>query len=152
MADTNSTETKEIQQGFFWHERKTHKRCSHCGIQKPVTEFNTDKRKKDGFYSCCRHCHLKVNRASHLQRNYGIDSVIYVEMHKAQNGACPICGTVPEKKRLYVDHDHETGQPRALLCMNCNTALGHFRDDVELLRIAITYLEYWREKHKELSE
>lgn len=64
-----------------------------------------------------------------------------------QDGKCRICG-VPEKearrKMLLLDHDHVTGQPRALLCHNCNCGLGHFRDDPELLRAALAFLENYR--------
>ena len=44
-------------------------------------------------------------------------------------------------RRLAVDHDHKTGKIRGLLCISCNVGLGHFQDDVELLRSAILYLQ-----------
>lgn len=60
----------------------------------------------------------------------------------AQGGACAICGGPPLGKGVYhLDHDHETGNVRGLLCHACNTSLGGFRDDPELLRKAIAYLE-----------
>lgn len=59
---------------------------------------------------------------------------------KAQ-GACAICGTEPQRRFLHLDHDHKTGKARGLLCVNCNTALGHFKDDVARLKKAIEYLE-----------
>ena len=59
-----------------------------------------------------------------------------------QNGRCAICG-VPEYElpsRLYIDHDHETGKVRGLLCPSCNTGLGHLKDDPEVLLRACIYL------------
>jgi len=69
-------------------------------------------------------------------------------MHKKQNGLCLICGNAEtsrnpktgEPRSLAVDHDHETGKIRGLLCTFCNTALGKFHDDVEILKKAIDYL------------
>jgi len=60
-----------------------------------------------------------------------------------QDGVCAICGEPPggRWKKLHVDHDHETGRVRALLCVSCNRALGWFRDNPEILRKAIVYLE-----------
>lgn len=58
-----------------------------------------------------------------------------------QGGGCAICGEFPTEKKLAVDHDHETGRVRGLLCMRCNTALGHFEDSITLLEAAIDYLE-----------
>jgi len=50
---------------------------------------------------------------------------------------CAICGGT---KRLAIDHDHKTGRIRGRLCINCNSGLGMFKDDVELLRTAVSYL------------
>jgi hypothetical protein len=66
-----------------------------------------------------------------------IDGVKYVQLVQR----CEICWAEPEKQALARDHDHETGQFRGYLCMHCNTGLGHFKDDPELLRDAARYLE-----------
>jgi len=73
-------------------------------------------------------------------------------MFLSQNGVCAICSggeTVKTRgtlRRLAVDHDHETGKVRGLLCNRCNNGLGNFRDDPDLLREAIAYLQEAREK------
>lgn len=82
-----------------------------------------------------------------IKKRYGIDSVAYLAMYQAQRGACAICGVVPaetERRRniLCVDHNHNTGAVRALLCDGCNMGLGSFRDDLEVLRKAVAYLEH----------
>jgi len=73
---------------------------------------------------------------------YGITLDDYNKMFAEQEGKCSICGThvCSTGRALAVDHDHETGKVRGLLCANCNTALGKFNDDVELLKKAIDYL------------
>jgi Recombination endonuclease VII len=48
----------------------------------------------------------------------------YPELFEAQGGVCAICGKPPGERALHVDHDHETGQVRGLLCYSCNTKLG----------------------------
>jgi len=92
-------------------------------------------------------CREKIRNAYYLKR-YGLTSVAYDEMLTAQNGLCAICrrseaviieGAV---HRLSVDHDHETGQVRGLLCQKCNHGLGLFGDDLDLFRLAMDYLEY----------
>jgi hypothetical protein len=62
-------------------------------------------------------------------------------MLEAQGGVCAICQAAPA---AHVDHDHETGAVRALLCFNCNGGLGQFKDDPEVLRAAADYVEEHR--------
>jgi hypothetical protein len=84
----------------------------------------------------------KANRAGHLKRKYGITIEQYEAMLALQGGGCAICG---RKSRagisLHIDHDHETGQIRGLLCFPCNNLLGDIEDDLERLREAASYLE-----------
>lgn len=64
-----------------------------------------------------------------IKNKYGITLEQYQEMFEAQNGLCAICGQ-PEKggKRLCIDHNHETGAVRQLLCRSCNARLGVIED------------------------
>lgn len=86
-------------------------------------------------------------KAQNLRR-YGITLEQYEQMLEAQGGVCAICGR-PERSKVYkhgprslaVDHGHETGRIRGLLCFSCNTNLGKFDHDLDLLRSAIEYLE-----------
>jgi len=66
-----------------------------------------------------------------------------VERFIERNGRhkCQICGAPPGKRALAVDHDHQTGELRGILCTPCNQAIGHFRDNPALLRMAIRYLQ-----------
>jgi len=81
------------------------------------------------------------------ERTFGITPERYAEMVAEQNGLCAICGK-PEcetrngkVKALAVDHDHESGRIRGLLCVACNTGLGKLGDDPVVLRKAADYVE-----------
>src|SRR6266567_3377847 len=81
-----------------------------------------------------------INRKCILKRKYGITWDEYQEMFESQKGLCAICQGVEEGRMLSVDHDHETGKVRGLLCGSCNRALGLFKEDPELLDIAKEYV------------
>ena len=72
-----------------------------------------------------------------LMRRYGIDEVQLNRLLEAQRGLCAICEEQPAQ---HVDHCHDSGKVRGLLCFNCNGALGRFEDDPEILKRAIEYL------------
>lgn len=82
----------------------------------------------------------------YLKHKFGITLEQYNKMLEAQNGVCAICGSFEiEKnqygiKRLSVDHDHQTGKLRGLLCTNCNKGLSFFKDKSNLLIQASNYL------------
>lgn len=65
----------------------------------------------------------------------------YNKLFELANNKCQICGTNKGQRRLAVDHCHNTGKVRGLLCGLCNTSLGGFSDNKELLQKAIAYLE-----------
>lgn len=79
-------------------------------------------------------------RVQNLRRRYGIGVEAYEALLAAQNGKCAICGRLPRMRRLAVDHDHQTGRIRGLLCMPCNMALGKLGDDVAGVTKALNYL------------
>lgn len=89
-------------------------------------------------------------RSNSMMRKYGIDLEQYNIMLEEQDGVCAICGN-PETAisrwgtplSLAVDHCHETGRVRGLLCRNCNVTLGRAGDNVELLRSMADYLEVY---------
>lgn len=77
-----------------------------------------------------------------LRAKFSINLRDYEALCAAQGGCCAICGGTPSdrSRRLAIDHDHNTGAIRALLCHHCNTGLGNFRDEIERLEQAIAYL------------
>jgi hypothetical protein len=78
------------------------------------------------------------NYGGFLMRNYGLTVDDFNEMARLQSGCCAICGSA--ERQLVVDHCHESGHVRALLCNNCNTGLGMFGDNVDMLISAVAYL------------
>jgi hypothetical protein len=70
---------------------------------------------------------------------YGMTRDAFTELLGAQGGCCAIC-RAKHDRRLHVDHNHETGRVRGLLCGHCNSGLGFFRDEAALLSAAIEYL------------
>jgi len=94
-----------------------------------------------------------------LQDRYGITLKEFEQMSEAQNGVCAICGNEPDSNQkgntLHVDHCHEAGEIRGLLCNHCNVGLANFRNDPDALRRAAEYLETWKAngvKYVEVSE
>ena len=97
--------------------------------------------------------HRKNNQDQHkgyeLKKRFGINLQQFMEMHDKQDGKCAICGN-PETdvvsktgqvRDLAVDHNHKTGQIRALLCRGCNQGLGNFQEDLSRLEAAVSYLK-----------
>ena len=83
--------------------------------------------------SRCKGCASRAAHASHIKRTYGLDQETYDALLAFQSGRCYVCGQVPRAKRLAVDHDHETGAVRGLLCANdefgCNVSLRRILGD-----------------------
>ena len=77
-----------------------------------------------------------------LRKNYDLSLEAYMVLFEKQEGLCAICRKpqAGRTKNLCVDHDHETGEVRGLLCNNCNRGLGLFGDDPQVLANAADYL------------
>ncbi|RFU87072.1 recombination endonuclease VII [Streptomyces triticagri] len=115
-----------------------HKFCRGCGEIKPHSEWHRNATASDGLASCCKECKAARGRAGHLKSQYGMTEAERDELIAAQKGLCVICLKAPA---VHVDHDHETGRVRGVLCFNCNSALGKLGDDPDALTRAISYLE-----------
>jgi hypothetical protein len=122
---------------------KTAKKCQDCAKiawKKAKAERRANKRKQDPD------SHKRLDFESDLMKNYGITIDQYNEMYSKQKGCCACCEKHESefKRGLHVDHDHITGQVRALLCTRCNPGLGYFEDSVEKLEMAISYLKKFK--------
>lgn len=129
------------------------KTCSTCRVEKLVADFYPKARGAvysgaSGFNAKCKAC-VKIENAARktngkrLLECYGLSLEQWNEMFIKQNGCCAVClrhQTEVPKQRLQVDHNHETGKIRGLLCGPCNMAIGLFRDDTHSLSKAIQYL------------
>ena len=128
------------------------KRCPDCGELKPLSEFPKNKRTRSGYHAYCKPCHNARGRETvrrlygnsrhyHLKQKYGMGASEVRTLVDAQGGKCPICRKRPATQ---VDHDHDTGRIRGVLCLYCNAALGAFHDDPALISKAIAYIEKHR--------
>jgi hypothetical protein len=81
----------------------------------------------------------EYRRRWNLAKRYGITIDQFTEMLDSQGGRCAVCGA--EGGRQVVDHDHETGMVRGILCVRCNVSIGGLGDSVEGLMLAVRYLE-----------
>lgn len=130
------------------------KKCIDC--QKVVLErdFYKDSTKVNGYKSYCKTCarkrvtkYKKTKGSDYLKDRrlmdvYGITLETYNKMFLEQKGCCYICKNHQSlfQRSLAVDHCHRTGKVRALLCDKCNVALGLVDDNIELLKLMISYL------------
>jgi hypothetical protein len=89
-----------------------------------------------------RQCYRRTRRDSHLKKKFGLTAEKYNAMLALQSGHCALCPRpdLPDK-RLAVDHDHETGRVRALLCDRCNRGIGLLDEEPARLRAAADYID-----------
>lgn len=128
--------------------------CPNCKTEKHLHDYWKGQ-------SSCIECvkHKQKNRwnnrtpkkrlEQHLKYKYGISPERFLEALTNQNGDCAICQTTlpdlfvyEDRRRGYaIDHNHKTGEFRGILCLSCNTLLGMAKDDPEILKEAIIYLQ-----------
>lgn len=106
------------------------KECRECKKLLPDSYFHSKQ-------AICKAC----DRERAWKANHGLTSEQYIEMYKEQDGRCAICKCYVAEKPLSIDHDHNTGKIRGLLCSNCNAGLGLLGDSVDNLQNAVSYLE-----------
>ena len=126
------------------------KECRSCSEMFKPLSGNTFYCKSDECQKQRRKHHLRLRQNHAMKRKFGVTVEQFTAMSEYQDHKCKICGEEEtalsnqgngEVKRLSIDHDHDTGQIRGLLCNKCNTGLGGFQDNVETLQRAILYLE-----------
>lgn len=138
------------------------KTCSGCNKDKSLEEFHRQSSSKDGYRGRCKVCIKKVTDAWYEKngprardyhreydkrtrfrkkaKSYGLSEDELHALFVEQQGHCKICDEWVGNDKLYIDHCHQKGNVRSLLCLQCNTGLGNFKDRVDLLQSAIDYL------------
>lgn len=129
-------------------EHQGNRVCSACRAEKATNEFSMQRNKLGilVYRGECRKCGSKRARMSTMLRKFGMTSTDYDILFAEQNGLCASCG-LPEWYRgkdgeiikLSIDHNHETGKVRHLLCCRCNKALGSLQEDPELCELLKQY-------------
>lgn len=140
LYDHNKPKSKQTgspekyPQGFF-----NAKKCRHCG-----KEFAPS---SPAELYCSDFCKNYAITDAYYKRVYRITLEEYLDLAEKQNFVCSICGKENfamgqnHSGCLVVDHNHETGKVRGLLCHNCNRALGLFKDNPSVLQKAFEYLK-----------
>jgi hypothetical protein len=129
--------------------------CSKCGQSRTAGEFYRDTKRHDGLQCWCKVCQKQKQKESYdfdsykdrkLRSLYGITGETYKNLLTLQSSGCVLCGwtMTEDSEQLCVDHDHETGNVRQLICRKCNLALGHVNDRIDVLANMIAYLERHR--------
>lgn len=152
-----------------YRKNMSSKTCGTCNELKPVEHFNKAPSSLDGFNTICKQCvknywnkwysdNLDDKRATNNLTNkawiktekgqysifkkrisrYDLSEKEFFALVEQFNGKCGIC---KDRDFEAIDHDHETGQVRGLLCNQCNMSLGGFKDNIEVLEAAIAYLK-----------
>lgn len=144
-------------------------RCTKCGEVRSATDFRAEPRNADGLRSQCKICDrafarqwqqdtgqadrwrrenpdrvAQISRRSSLRRKYDMTEDDYSDLLAWQGGGCAICGSPTSRAKgwphLVVDHCHDTGVVRGLLCNPCNTGIGGLQDDPVMVIRAARYL------------
>lgn len=116
--------------------------CKTCAAEK--NRKNRSKRGKDwlAYRRDYEKNRTKQNRDYNLRKNYNISSEEWSILFEQQGSCCKICKTTsPPSMGWHTDHCHKTNNIRGILCHSCNTGLGKFKDDPNLLAEAIEYLK-----------
>ena len=145
---------------YYGVNTETHKKCSICQELKPRSEFYKDSNRKDGIDGYCKPCKLNKNKkwqddnpdkwqhqlAERIwyrrQKQYGISKEEYLAILEKQDYKCDICKNQINTSAA-VDHCHSTNKVRGILCRNCNTGIGLFNDNTDIMDSAILYLKKW---------
>jgi len=119
--------------------------CSKLAKRESNKRTQTQKTKKSQYFSNYKSKNPEIFKETNKRTKlaiFGLTVSEYEEILKTQNGLCAICKKKQNaEKSLAVDHNHKTGNVRGLLCSNCNTALGLFKDSIVNLESAIIYLK-----------
>ena len=128
--------------------------CRKCGDEKSLSDFDKHPKMKDGHLNHCKKCQHKLSKKyrqtekgkmvvtrHNLKRGYGMTIEQYNQMLADQNGVCFLCGKPELHRRLCVDHNHETGEIRKLLCTKCNWNGGYIENNVDLGKQILKYIK-----------
>lgn len=143
----------------------TSKTCSKCGQSKDINQFYRLSSSPTGRNPQCKACYrqnglrhyqrhrtklIKQASVDNRRRKYGVTQEIFEALLAAQSYQCAICAVQLTSDRFslrpQIDHCHATGKVRGILCSKCNTALGSFGDQEEILLKAVQYLIKYRNK------
>lgn len=136
----NAIARSQYLEKYFLNNKEKTRLYHHNWGQKNKVEVSIKRKKR---YRKNRKHDLMVIKKYHLLYNYGITLEQKEEILKSQSYKCAICNKdlVTTNRNTHVDHDHATGKVRAVLCLHCNSMLGHAKDNIKILKSGIKYLK-----------
>lgn len=124
--------------------------CYMPGCDEPKLTGLTPSGRRRPYRYCVKHSAEAPQRERERivrrkrERQFGVTHDQFLVMLEAQGGVCAICGNGNGNDRqLSIDHNHQTGAVRGLLCDRCNPLLGYAREDMTILELAIEYLRHY---------
>ncbi len=122
------------------------KTCLICKEFKEFSQFPVryDTKKGQGVVPYCKFCFKEYRRKIRFKHLYGLSWKQLELLEKESENKCSICGSLGGNTtftRLVLDHNHKTNKVRKFLCQSCNKGLGNFKDNIEIMKNAIKYLE-----------
>lgn len=137
FLDMNNKSLKRRRAEKYKNVENTGGTCTRCGVSGGPELFYTNRNSSTGRDSWCKDCRRTYANTRNKMYSYGLSEQELDSLLEISGGRCEICG---KEGRLYIDHDHESGTVRGMLCPGCNFGLGHFKDSIENLERAIQYL------------
>jgi hypothetical protein len=139
---TEEKKEKHRESSKRWREqnRERMKECQRRWRKKNKKRLKEDKKT---WLEKNRERVKKTDRLCKMKRIYGLTEEGFNSLLEVQQGCCAICGCAEPKGKgnWHVDHNHETGEVRGLLCSQCNPGLGKFKDSPSILRAGADYIE-----------
>lgn len=116
---------------------------NHYNVDKRRREPEKDRSYKQKYIDSDPERHKHIMWEANLKRQYGVTAEYYYALLEAQGGACSICRTMvgTADRKLDVDHCHDTGTVRGLLCRSCNLTVGYMKNSPEMFLRASRYVE-----------
>jgi Autographiviridae endonuclease VII len=124
--------------------KRANRRTYYLANKEKILAYNKEYHKshKEEIKATRNRPDAKWRQKANLKRKYGMTPEEFDQRREDQNNRCGMCRD-PFTKTPHVDHNHTTGRVRALLCTNCNSALGHLKESPTRCLAALAYLEAW---------
>ena len=124
------------------------RKCKICSEEKDITEYTSfmypNRRSPNGVtyhHRACKPCRAKQEASIRRKDVYGVSDEWYEKQLEMQGSECMICGgETCRNKPLFIDHNHDTGAVRGLLCGPCNSMIGFAQENPSILNAGIDYL------------
>lgn len=143
MKVCNKCQIEKDPSAFTMQKGRLRTICKECRRIESREWYENNKEKKRQLSHAYRH----IKKDQDLRKGYGISLEEFNAKLAEQNHSCKICGAHQQtlKRSLCVDHCHKTGTIRGLLCDLCNRSLGLLKDNKEILKKAVAYLEQYEQ-------